>query len=223
MAANRLSREYKNLEGKFPSNIIARPETRNLLIWHFVLYDFPAETPYFGGIYHGKLIFPKEYPYKAPSIYFLTPNGRFTTNTRLCFSMSDHHPESWNPSWRIETILQAILSVMTDSIEQPMIGREIRGPKERKHLAILSYKFNLSNKVFLELFPEFLKDGHYDPNIGYFYKLQKPSKKGNPRLMKSTFVIFIVLFLILILCHIEIPTFMKLINRIIWTLLSHFE
>ena len=37
------------------------------------------------------------------------------------------------------------------------------------------------------------------------------------------FFIFIVLFLILILCHIEIPTSMKLINRIIWTLLSHFE
>jgi len=50
--------------------------------------------PYAGGQYHGKLIFPSDYPYKPPAIMMLTPNGRFNTNTRLCLSMSDFHPES---------------------------------------------------------------------------------------------------------------------------------
>ena len=27
----------------------------------------------------------------------ITPNGRFAVNTRLCVSMSDFHPETWNP------------------------------------------------------------------------------------------------------------------------------
>lgn len=31
--------------------------------------------------------FPAEYPYKPPSIYMITPNGRFKPNTRLCMSM----------------------------------------------------------------------------------------------------------------------------------------
>ena len=37
----------------------------------------PPASLYTGGYYHGKLVFPKEYPFKAPSIYMLTPNGRF--------------------------------------------------------------------------------------------------------------------------------------------------
>ena len=35
-----------------------------------------------GGYYHGKLIFPREFPFKPPSIYMITPNGRFKCNTR---------------------------------------------------------------------------------------------------------------------------------------------
>ncbi len=30
-----------------------------------------------GGLYHGKLVFPSEFPFKPPSIYIITPNGRF--------------------------------------------------------------------------------------------------------------------------------------------------
>ena len=37
----------------------------------------PPGSLYEGGYYHGKLVFPKEYPFKAPSIYMVTPNGRF--------------------------------------------------------------------------------------------------------------------------------------------------
>ena len=50
------------------------------------------DTPYEGGHYWGKLIFPKEYPLKPPSVMMLTPNGRFKTGRRLCLSMSDFHP-----------------------------------------------------------------------------------------------------------------------------------
>jgi ubiquitin-protein ligase len=48
-----------------------------------------------GGKYHGKLIFPASYPFKPPTIMMCTPSGRFKTNTRLCLSMSDFHPETW--------------------------------------------------------------------------------------------------------------------------------
>ena len=38
-----------------------------------------------GGYYHGKLVFPREFPFKPPSIYMLTPSGRFNVNTRCWF------------------------------------------------------------------------------------------------------------------------------------------
>ena len=34
------------------------------------------------GRYHGKIVFPNEYPFKPPSIFMLTPNGRFETGRR---------------------------------------------------------------------------------------------------------------------------------------------
>lgn len=35
----------------------------------------------------------------------VTPSGRFEPGKRLCLSMSDFHPESWNPAWKVSTIL----------------------------------------------------------------------------------------------------------------------
>lgn len=43
-----------------------------MLEWHFVIKG-PKETPYAGGRYHGKLVFPADYPYKPPAIMMLTP------------------------------------------------------------------------------------------------------------------------------------------------------
>lgn len=61
----------------------------------------PPDTPYVGGLYHGKLKFPDDFPFKPPSIYMLTPNGRFETDRRLCLSISDFHPETWVPTWSV--------------------------------------------------------------------------------------------------------------------------
>lgn len=82
-----------------------------VLCRHYVVTG-PETTPYEGGHYHGKLVFPKEFPFKPPSIYMITPNGRFKTNTRLCLSISDFHPDTWNPAWSVSTILTGLLSFM---------------------------------------------------------------------------------------------------------------
>ena len=84
--------------------IVAEPLPSNLLEWHYVVRG-PEDSFYKGGLYHGKLVFPSEFPFKPPSIYMTTPNGRFKTDTRLCLSISDYHPDTWNPAWSVSTIL----------------------------------------------------------------------------------------------------------------------
>lgn len=79
-------------------HITAQPSPASLLEWHFVLEGTPG-SEFEGGVYHGKLVFPPQYPFKPPSISLFTPNGRFAVNTKLCLSMTDYHPESWNPMW----------------------------------------------------------------------------------------------------------------------------
>lgn len=78
---------------------------------HYVVIG-PEKTPYEGGFYHGKLVFPMEFPFQPPSIYMTTPNGRFKVNMRLCLSISDYHPDTWNPAWSVSTILTGLLSFM---------------------------------------------------------------------------------------------------------------
>lgn len=42
----------------------------------------------------------------------ITPSGRFQVDTRLCLSISDFHPDTWNPSWTVSTILMGLVSFM---------------------------------------------------------------------------------------------------------------
>ncbi|CAE7530388.1 ubc6 [Symbiodinium natans] len=155
-ALTRLRREYAIIQQspKIP-HIVARPSETNILVWNFVLHDLPVETPYRGGVYEGKLVFPREYPLKPPAIYMLTPSGRFDINTRLCLSMSDFHPESWNPSWRIESILVGLVSFMLDPSEPRTTGGMHTSEAKRREYARASFGFNTARPEFRDLFPEF--------------------------------------------------------------------
>ncbi|CAF2496778.1 unnamed protein product [Rotaria sp. Silwood2] len=113
-AFQRLQSEYRRLMKDPIPYLTAQPLSSNLLEWRFVVRG-PNDTPYHGGIYQGKIIFPFEYPFKPPSIYMLTPNGRFQTNKSLCLTITSYHPDSWNPSWSISSILNGFLSFMCDT------------------------------------------------------------------------------------------------------------
>ncbi|CBZ56247.1 cDNA clone:001-047-D04, full insert sequence,related [Neospora caninum Liverpool] len=124
LGPGRLAREFALLQkqGGVP-HVQLRPDLNDMLTWHFVLHDLPADSPYHGGVYHGKLVFPTSYPFAPPSIFMLTPSGRFEVNQRLCMSMSDFHPESWNPSWRLETLATGFLSFMLGAFSRDSFGR----------------------------------------------------------------------------------------------------
>lgn len=149
MAVNRLNREFKKLETKPVDNIIALPDPKNIFEWHFVIYDL-QDSQYTGGYYHGKIIFPPEYPHKPPKIIFITPSGRFKTNEPICLSFTNFHPESWNPSWTIETMLIGLISFMNSN--DVTAGSIRTGSSERKSLADKSLFFNLDNPEFDRIF-----------------------------------------------------------------------
>jgi hypothetical protein len=65
-----------------------------------------------GGIYHGRILMPAEYPFKPPAFVMLTPSGRFETGVKICLSISSHHPESWQPSWSVRSALVALIAFM---------------------------------------------------------------------------------------------------------------
>mmetsp|Transcript_24699 Transcript_24699/g.57977 ORF Transcript_24699/g.57977 Transcript_24699/m.57977 type:complete len:224 (+) Transcript_24699:438-1109(+) len=152
----RLTKELKSLIKdpiKSPKVTVAADES-NILEVHYVI-EGSEKTPYAGGIYHGKLIFPKDYPLKPPSVIMITKNGRFQPNRRLCLSMSDFHPESWNPMWSVSTILTGLYSFMIESA--PTLGSVESTRSQKEKLAKLSLDYNVRDPTFCKLFPEYFE------------------------------------------------------------------
>uniref|UniRef100_U5EME0 Ubiquitin-conjugating enzyme E2 J2 n=1 Tax=Corethrella appendiculata TaxID=1370023 RepID=U5EME0_9DIPT len=150
-ATSRLKQDYMRLKRDPVPYITAEPLPSNILEWHYVIKG-PEDSPYFNGYYHGTLLFTKEFPFKPPSIYMLTPNGRFKTNKRLCLSISDFHPDTWNPAWSVATILTGLLSFMLETT--PTLGSIESTMYEKRKYARNSLEFNMKNEIFKELFPE---------------------------------------------------------------------
>eukprot|EP00939_MAST-03C_sp_MAST-3C-sp1_P005335 g5335.t1 len=146
--AKRLMKECRRLQQRPVAGVRAYPLDENILEWHFLLTC--SQSPYEGGEYHGVLEFTPEYPMKPPSIKMLTPSGRFLTSRRLCLSISDYHPESWNPSWSVGAVIVGLQSFMYE--ESNAIGSIRASKSERAELAASSAAFNRRNAIYRELF-----------------------------------------------------------------------
>ncbi|XP_068087247.1 ubiquitin-conjugating enzyme E2 J1 [Hyperolius riggenbachi] len=137
-AVKRLMKEAAELKDA-TDHYHAQPLEDNLFEWHFTVRG-PPDSDFDGGIYHGRIVLPPEYPMKPPSIILLTANGRFEVGKKICLSISGHHPETWQPSWSIRTALLAIIGFMPTKGEGA-IGSLDYTPEERKSLAKKSQDF----------------------------------------------------------------------------------
>lgn len=115
------------------------PLESNFLEWHFTLQG-PSDSSYSDGLYHGKILFPGEYPFSPPTVLFHTPSGRFQINTKICLTVTGFHPEHWQPAWGCRTILIAIRDYFTVE-DRAQIGYLGLGETERRQLALSSIDF----------------------------------------------------------------------------------
>ncbi|ORZ11829.1 ubiquitin-conjugating enzyme/RWD-like protein [Absidia repens] len=135
-AVKRILQEAKELANEQTCEYEAHPLEDNIFEWHFTVIG-PDDTDFEGGRYHGRILLPAEYPFKPPHLIFLTPNGRFELNAKVCLSITDHHPEFWQPAWGIRTVLLAVMGFFPTSAQGAVGGLDY--PKEeRQKLAKLS-------------------------------------------------------------------------------------
>ncbi|KAI9081097.1 hypothetical protein K1719_036856 [Acacia pycnantha] len=110
-AVKRILQEVKEMQSNPSDDFMSLPLEENIFEWQFAIRG-PGDSEFEGGIYHGRIQLPAEYPFKPPSFMLLTPNGRFETQTKICLSISNHHPEHWQPSWSVRTALVALIAFM---------------------------------------------------------------------------------------------------------------
>ena len=156
-AIKRIKADVRELRKSPSDQYVAFPLEDNLFEWHFTIRG-PPDTAFEGGVYHGRILLPSDYPFKPPNIVFMTPNGRFKVGEKICLSISAHHPEHWQPAWGIRLILEALISFM------PTEGNGALGSldwtdEERRELARASLDFECDHcgKV-VDLLPE-LEEG----------------------------------------------------------------
>ncbi|CAB9504505.1 Probable ubiquitin-conjugating enzyme E2 33 [Seminavis robusta] len=118
----------------------AAPLEHDMFEWHFTIRGADG-TDFEGGVYHGRIMLPPEYPFKPPHIIFLTPSGRFETNTKVCLSFSAYHPELWQPAWGIRLILEALISFLPTPADGAIGALDWTGD-ERKRLAVKSVHYH---------------------------------------------------------------------------------
>ncbi|CAN4104679.1 unnamed protein product [Withania somnifera] len=135
-AVKRILQEVKEMQSNPSDDFMSLPLEENIFEWQFAIRG-PRDSEFEGGIYHGRIQLPAEYPFKPPSFMLLTPNGRFETQTKICLSISNHHPEHWQPSWSVRTALVALIAFMPTNPNGALGSLEYT-KEERRVLAIKS-------------------------------------------------------------------------------------
>ena len=82
----------------------------------------------------------------------LTETGRFEINSPICLSISDYHPESWNPVWPVGSVIIGLISFFAEDTRTA--GSIITDPEVRKKIAKNSKETILKKDKFNELFTE---------------------------------------------------------------------
>ncbi|XP_068663325.1 ubiquitin-conjugating enzyme E2 32-like [Aristolochia californica] len=135
-AVKRILQEVKEMQSNPSDDFMSLPLEENIFEWQFAIRG-PRDSEFEGGIYHGRIQLPAEYPFKPPSFMLLTPNGRFETQTKICLSISNHHPEHWQPSWSVRTALVALIAFMPTNPDGALGSLDYK-KEERRALAIKS-------------------------------------------------------------------------------------
>jgi ubiquitin-conjugating enzyme E2 J1 len=155
-SVKRIMQEIKEL-AEPNAHFSAHPTEDDIFEWHFTIRG-AKDSDFDGGLYHGRILLPPEYPLKPPDIVMLTPSGRFEIGKKICLSATGFHPEHWRASWSIGTVLMAIISFMeTDAVGA--VGALETTSLEKKDLAkkSRSWKCSLcecSNEEHLPLPPD---------------------------------------------------------------------
>ena len=151
-AIRRLRKDYLSIAQCPTPGVLVSSSEKSILICHFILHGpIFHDTPFEGGVYHGTLTFPPNFPMGPPTIRVVTESGRFEPSKKICMSMSDFHPELWNPTWSVVMIIVGLASFWNS--DEQTTGGVKADDRTRKVLAQRSLSSVMKEDGMLELFP----------------------------------------------------------------------
>lgn len=125
--SKRLQRELLEIRTKPPENCSAGlyGSGDDLLHWTATIMG-PKDTPYEGGVFVLDILFSKQYPFKPPTIKFVTKvyHPNIDQSGNICL---DILKTQWSPALSISKVLLSICSLLTDPNADDPLNPEAAG------------------------------------------------------------------------------------------------
>lgn len=118
----RIAKELHIMQKDPPPYISAAPiDQDDFHKWQAIIFG-PEDSIYAGGVFKLSIVFPVDYPFKAPKIDFLTKIFHCNImNKNLCI---DILKTQWSPALTIDKVLISIASLLMDPNPKDPLNRE---------------------------------------------------------------------------------------------------
>ncbi|MCJ1480579.1 hypothetical protein MMC06_000734 [Schaereria dolodes] len=132
----RIAKELSDITKSPPSGmIISLISESDIHKWQ-ILMDGPDKSPYMGGQFTLHLVLPNDYPFKPPTLTFVTkiyhPNVTNDEKGSMCLGLL--RPDQWKPSSRIQDVVifarQLLSEPMPDDAVELSIANEYKVDKK---------------------------------------------------------------------------------------------
>ncbi|CAG2194659.1 UBC4 [Mytilus edulis] len=112
MATKRLNKELIDISKCPPPGISAGPINDDMFTWEGMITG-PDKSPYAGGVFFVRIMFPSDYPFKPPKVKFTTKIYHPNINGNSGEICLDLLRSQWSPALTISKLLLCITSLLT--------------------------------------------------------------------------------------------------------------
>lgn len=149
--------------------------------WYILIENVKGEEDEFeGGQYLVRMKAPANFPFSPPEFYFMTPNGLYDVEKKVCISIGEYHKESYQATLGMLGFAEQLVSGMTDV---KFLGSGISilrlTAEDRRKFTRESVNYNLThNRQYLDLITEAC--------AGYSSRWARPTPPAEPTPTSST-------------------------------------
>lgn len=129
-------------------------DENNINIWYVILHNFTGDkNEYENCEFLVKIKIPASFPNNPPEFYFMTPNGVYETDAKVCISIGEFHSDNFRPVLGISGF---VINLISGFIAWSELTKGIRLIKtsisEKKTLSNNSKEYNIKyNKTIIDL------------------------------------------------------------------------